>query len=246
MDILYIYNGWKDGTELRYSLRSIDKNCKGYGRVFIVGRKPDWCSDLLLHIPYEVNENLYKENDITAALFHAVENSDISNRFLVCADDYFYIRPTDLRHYPIYRKGTLPDTTVGKESMGGWKYVQSLVNTRELLTKNNLPFENYCEHAMFLGDRRLMLKYHSIFEAAKQYEFGAVYDSIMANLIVANDKKAVVVQRKDNKVGDADSLEALQQRIGDTECFSTTEGALNGNIGAILRELFPEKCRFEK
>lgn len=134
MDILYVYNGWKDSESLRYAMRSIAKNGRNVGRVYLVSdEKPEWCSKKVTHIPYINTRNLYKENDINEAIYTAVEKSDISDHFLIAGDDYFYINPTDFDHYPIYRKNA--ELPAGKDPtgrMGGWKYVQALFNSRVL------------------------------------------------------------------------------------------------------------------
>ena len=48
MDLLYVVGGGSkhNNAELRYSLRSIEKNCTGYDRVFIVGQKPEWVTNV--------------------------------------------------------------------------------------------------------------------------------------------------------------------------------------------------------
>ena len=73
MDIVYLWNHYKDGTELRYSLRALEKNGQNVSRVWLLGRKPDWASDEITEIGYDSNKNLHKENDITAAIFRAAE-----------------------------------------------------------------------------------------------------------------------------------------------------------------------------
>lgn len=247
MDFLILYNGHKDSESLRWALRTLDKNGQNVGRVFLVSdTKPAWCSDKVLHIHYKSDPKLYKEFDITAAIFHAVNNCDIADRFLIGADDYFYIEPTDFNEYPVYLKGILPETPDGHPEMGGWKYVESLANTRALLQAAGLPFNNYSGHHCFYGDRRLMAEFAGLFRASRSLRCAAVFDSLMANIIV--DKKNVLpVRRKDNKVNRATSLADLRQQIGETEhCFSTTEAALANGVRSILQELFPEPSIYEK
>lgn len=247
MDILFVYNGWKDSESLRYAMRSIAKNGRNVGRVYLVSvERPEWCSKEVTHIPYINTRNLYKENDINEAIYTAVEKSDISDHFLIAGDDYFYINPTDFDHYPIYRKNA--ELPAGKDPtgrMGGWKYVQALFNSRVLLTAAGLPCVNYSQHAMFPGDRKLMQKYRHIFDAAMMMEFGVVFDSVMANIIVKHNKKAVVVDRKDNKIERASDIGDLLQQIGETEVFSTATRAIDENMRAILNQLFPDKSKYE-
>lgn len=244
MDILYIYNGWKDSESLRYSMRSIAKFGKNVGNVFLLSELvPKWCSDKVKHIYYKSDPKLYKENDITNALFKAIENAEVPDRFLICADDYFYIRDTDFDNYPIYLKGNLPKEA--DASMGGWKYVRSLINTRALLTAAGLPTANYGGHCCFYADRPLMNEFSNIFRAAYLLEYGATFDSLMANIMV--DKLGMErTARKDNKIETATSIDDLKAKIGDTECFSTATRIMDRNIRRILAELFNEPCCYER
>lgn len=246
MDIIYIYNGYKNSESLRYAMRSIAKNGKNIGRVFLLGDKmPMWCSDEVIPIYYSSENKLYKENDITNAIFKATEHPLVKNRFLISGDDYFYIKPTDFDNYPIYLKGMLPRSVEGTQNMGGWKYVLSLINTRALLTAAGLPFGNYSGHHCFYGDKKLMNEFRNIFNAAFMLEYGAVFDSIMANIMI--DKLGIkAVPRKDNKIKNCVDYADLLQKIGDTECFSTTEDALNNGVREVLKQLFPEKSIYEK
>lgn len=246
MDIVYIFNGWKSGEELRYSMRSIERYGQNVGRVWLLGHKPDWCSDAVTEIEYTSDKSLYKENDITAAIFHAARVPELSERFLICADDYFYIEPTDFDKYPIFQKNTqLPADTIGKQKMGGINYVMSLVNTRALLMAAGLPTGNYSQHCCFPADKRLMAEFKHVFDAALLLQYGAVFDSLMANIIIDKTGEQPV-SRRDNKVNTARNLADLRHQIGETEhCFSTTEKALNYGVRQILAHLYPEKSKYE-
>jgi hypothetical protein len=43
----------------------------------------------------------------------------------------------------------------------------------------------------------------------------------------------------------AANLDDLKRQIGDTECFSTTERAMNNGLRPILQSLFPDKSKYE-
>lgn len=245
MDIVYIFNGWKSGEELRYSLRSIDMFGQNVGRVWLLGHKPEWMSDLVTEIEYTSDRQLYKENDITAAIFRAAEVPELPNRFLICADDYFYIRPTDFDNYPIYLKNaSLPRTVENKVRMGGNLYVRSMVNTRALLTAAGLPIGNYSQHACFPADKKLMAEFRHVFDAAMLLDYGALFDSLMANIIIDKTGEQPV-PRHDNKVKTARNRAELLERIGDTEVFSSADRSLDYGLREILKGYFPNKCKYE-
>lgn len=245
MDIVYIFNGWKAGEELKYSLRSIAKYGQNVGRVWLLGHKPNWLSDQVTEIEYTSDKKLYKENDITAAILRAAKVPELPNRFLICADDYFYIRPTDFDHYPIYSKGELPTQVEGNTpKMGGHLYVRALVNTRALLTAAGLPTVNYGHHACFPADKKLMAEFSHLWRAAMLLEQGAMFDSMMANVIIDKTDEQPV-PRKDNKIKTAANRAELERLIGDTEVFSSADRALDYGLRRILSAEFPDKCKYE-
>lgn len=246
MDIVYLWNHYKDGEELRYSLRALEKNGQNVSRVWLLGRKADWMSDDITEITYDSDRTLHKENDITKAIFTAAAVPELGNRFLICADDYYYIRPTDFDRYPIYLKNNELQAEVSNNpKMGGNLYQIAAVNTRALLMAAGLPYANYSEHACFPADKKLMHEFAHLFRAAYLLERGILFDSAMANIIVDKTGEQPV-RRKDNKILTAANYNDLLNQIGDTECFSTEEKFLNLGGREILRGLFPDKSVFER
>lgn len=249
MDIVYIFNGWKTGEEMRYSMRSIAKYGRNVGQVYVLGHRPQWCNPATVReIVYNSDSKLYKENDITAAIMKAAEVPELSTRFLICADDYFYIRETDFDNYPIYLKNPkLPhsfEAGGNNPRKGGINYRRSAVNTRALLTAAGLPIGNYSQHACFPADKKLMAEFAHLFRAALLLEYGALFDSLMANIII-DKTDAVVVPRKDNKIRTARDRAELLQLIGDTEVWSSSERHLDYGLLRILQTDLPEKCKYE-
>ncbi len=127
MDILYIV-----GTEsrcydfeLKCSLQALEEHGQGVDRVFVVGHCPDWLSDEVIKLPCEdLNQGsnitpLKKAQNIAKKVLYAIDNSDISEEFIVSMDDHYYVRDTDFVSYPYYVKlvrqdGLLPQEHTGK------------------------------------------------------------------------------------------------------------------------------------
>lgn len=68
----------------------------------------------------------------------------------------------------------------------------------------------------------------------------------MGNIIDQHLTKIKIVKRKDNKIKGCYGIVDLKKQIGDTECFSITDEAMNKGVRDVLNFMFSEKCKYEK
>lgn len=101
MDLVYICRAG-DNEELRYSLRSIEKNSPA-DKVWVVGYKPSWYEGPFISMP----DTSTKFNNIRNALFKVAEHPEISEDFVLMADDFFLIKP--INEWKSYDGGLLLD-----------------------------------------------------------------------------------------------------------------------------------------
>jgi len=57
-------SSWGDDNELRYSLRSLEKNLIGLNRIFVVGHKPKWLVGVT-HIPVTIQTDTTKTQTLS-------------------------------------------------------------------------------------------------------------------------------------------------------------------------------------
>ena len=86
MDYVYICRGG-DNEELRYSLRSIEKNMPK-GRVWLVGKRPIWYTGDLIY----VEDTGKKFDNIRNCIKIASEHPEISDDFVLMNDDFFVLK----------------------------------------------------------------------------------------------------------------------------------------------------------
>lgn len=79
--------------ELRYALRSLDKNCKFVRDVYICGTCPAWVDrSKVKFLPWDDRFQHAKDANIVDKLRHACEHKGIAKKILFCSDDQFQTR----------------------------------------------------------------------------------------------------------------------------------------------------------
>ena len=249
MDILYFLKkgGSKcDDFELRCSLRSIEKFGKNVGRIFIVGHCPDWLSDEVIKIPYEVDSNGKKHKNLHSQLLYAIRNSDIgindNGEFLISMDDHFYIKPTDFHNYPFYVKNKDFPEIVEEDSK--YKYYDNLlINTKHFCERYNIP-------PIYSVPHRNMHMNRYVIE-----EMGELNDLIISGsepevegfCIVQNYRHkyhyTVLTRIDDIKFLKVDEFKENYKKI---HVFSTRNFKNGSRFYILLKKLYPNKSKYEK
>jgi len=82
---------WND-NELRFCLRSLEKNFLDLGKVWIVGEKPEWCVGVhYLRMPDFFTSN--KDANLITKVMTACYQAKMPPRFVRCSDDEVFLRP---------------------------------------------------------------------------------------------------------------------------------------------------------
>lgn len=251
MDILYLIgeNCSKcNYNELRYSLRSIEKYGKNVGRVYVAGYCPDWLSDnvykVSLEEPYKHPANIVEKHlNMLYTIMHVVDNTDISDDFLVSMDDHFYIKQVDFDNYPIYAKIVAKDVQLASKKNPPNKYGDFILGTKALLQKFNLP-------TYFLTLHRNMHVYRDTVNQCRHL-LNLVLDKKLKCEPIAfmlnyrykqNPFKFVPI--KDIKIRKAEQWLRVNSQI--TEVFSTYDFETNSELDTLIGNLFPNKSKYEK
>lgn len=100
VDIVYPLSNksvWKN-NELRYSLRSLEKFAVNLGRVFVVGSKPEWLTNVV-HIPMTDSFRRNKDANIIKKVRAAIA-AGCTERFIFASDDQFLLTHADFQTLP--------------------------------------------------------------------------------------------------------------------------------------------------
>ena len=129
--------------DIKYSLRSLDKNFIGKGKVFIVGGRPNWINvNTVTHIYAEDKERNKLVNAIHKILI-ACKDRRISKDFILMNDDFLFLKETnDIKSYNI---GTIEEMKRTHRTKGGY-YYKAICDTLEILQSKNMSTISYEAH----------------------------------------------------------------------------------------------------
>ena len=244
LDQLYLLGSGSthDDMELRYSLRSLEKYCKNYGRIFVVGRKPDW----LTNVEFLPCEDCYDaaHKNMMNKITYACKETDISEDFVMQADDHFYVRPYDFSDIRLYDKGVIRKDI--QEGHAGNPYHASMSDTRFFLRHIGYPYMNSSQHCGMWYKRSLWLSMEdTILREAFDYPYGLENSSLMANAM-HQQLHIPFTYRKDCKIADFNGEQDLLNKIDGNFCFSIYDSAFQHAILPILNRWFPTPSKYEQ
>lgn len=228
IDIVYtLGNGstWND-NEIRYSLRSVQKHLSGFGRVYIVGKLPDFLTNVI-HIPVDDERKGIADTNIMRKLKIACENPNISETFLFMNDDHYLLKPFEADKFPYYYSGTISQYI---RTRGADSYGRRSMATKNSLEDRSLPTKYFDIHYPILYNKKAFLK-----DVVGQYQ-QAYPDGMILKSLYANAQRIEGVEIEDCK-----KPFPLVHKL---PCFSTFP-RVNAGTYRFLNDQFPDKSRFE-
>lgn len=137
MDVVYPVRPGEANEELRYSLRSLERNFPNVGTVWIVGHKPSWLQNVEF-IPG--NDGPSGHANVYRNILTAMQHKRVSDEVVVFNDDFFVTAP--ITHLPVMYRGTLDEhLSLPRIRVGGsqnwWR--ESLKTTKVCLQAVGIP-----------------------------------------------------------------------------------------------------------
>lgn len=225
-DVVYILKDNLTTEELRYSLRSVEKNFP-VRKVWFVGGQPKGFKPDVAIKHDQVGEN--KWSKIRASMLKVANEPDLSNEFFLFNDDFFIMKPFKGK-FVNYADQTLSWRIEDlKEQNNNWltPYTRTLVKAREELKILGHTEINFEVHTPMLFNKALV---PSVLKCS----------SPQMRSIYGNINGIPYAQREDVKVYDLETVP------DNADLISTDDNTFtNGKVGAFIRECFPEPSRFE-
>ena len=232
-DIVYFLKDTFYNEELRFSLRSVERNFP-HARVIFAGGcprgfKPD------LHIELEQSRFETKWDNVSSNIKQVCENDDISENFFLFNDDFFILKPVKNWNCNCYNGDLekLSKQIIENNNDKTSRYVLRLNDAQKALEEKGYTIKNFELHCPMLINRKKMLKILDDFGAdtpAKRSLYGNVYYAEESGRACKDHK---IVNPKDE--------------IRPNSWFVSTEDTAFriGKIGLSLRKDFNGRSRFE-
>lgn len=233
MDIVYRYRATKHGHELRLSLRSL-RNLP-HDRVWVFGEGHPWFSDRIEHVSVPQDRGTKWANSL-ANIREAVNHPEVSEDFIMMDDDFFVLRPVEIRHW---HRGTIEEYFGGREPRGN--YNKGLAVTAELMQQYGFegPYYAYNLHLPMIVNKTLMREALALADDIPAFKRPVCFHlrSWYGNYAKLGGEKI-----KDVKVSD------FHRKLDDRDFVSTTDRAFVGMtpIFLQLRALFPDPSPYEE
>jgi hypothetical protein len=214
----------RQNIELKYALRSIEKNLKGVKNIIIVGEKPSFLSDEIIHIP--LNDCGRKQLSIKRKIEAAIKDERCTETFLFSNDDIFQLKKQRIDTYPYYYSGDLP--TVREKGAR---------HTENRLKQLNKPTKQFDCHFPILYTKEGFKEAMSAFDWANE-------DHLIKSSY-ANYHEIKGTEIKDLKISTHLNYQRIKQEIEGRPCYSIGDYCDFHEMLKVWNELFPEPSKYE-
>jgi hypothetical protein len=261
MDVVIPYITSKN-EELRYALRSINRNAEFKCRIVIIGNKPDFikygknvvenCSiQEIVFVPSTRNGGFQFANcsDANIKMNSILLNNDISDNFIITYDDIYFIKKISL--LDLQKKYILQSKELKIDS--NYRKLKAL--TMNLLAKQNLPFFNFETHLpRFINKAKMKIIYNK-FKPLKNL---LLHFTLYGNFFLKNYMPIIVNKKSKIKAGfygfddefsynsNTKSVSVLKTLVKKHKFLNHNDNGLSANLQKVIHELFITKTQFEK
>ncbi|MGW3736677.1 hypothetical protein [Streptomyces sp. NPDC005148] len=215
--------------QLRYALRSWAAHLP-HGRVWIVGFKPPWLHGVR-HLPTRQTGNS-KYRNTTVAVRTACEHPEVSDRFLLCNDDFFVMRPVD--EMPVLHRGLVRDVEAYYASRVSGAYLRGMRETRDLLASmgHHDPLSYELHVPMSVHKPRMLTA----------LELGRHLD-----VLHKRTAYGALAGLGGEQIQDVKILHRAPTGYGPESPFLSTmpDSFAHGHVGQFIRRTFPEPSHYE-
>lgn len=227
-DVVYILKYDVGLGELRYSLRSIEKNLPHGDVWFVCGQPFGLIPDRTITMR---QKGILKWEKARSSMLKVCSNPHVPDKFWLFNDDFFVLKPVESEE-PFFG-GTLHDHILHIEHRYNDKhtgYTRALRYCESTLNDSDLPTFDYALHVPMLIEKEKMLA------ALESFPDCPMFRSLYGNYASIGGS-----QHDDVKIFNVSDM------IPDGADYVSTsdESFQRGKVGKQIRDMFPDMCRYE-
>lgn len=235
--VIPLGSGSKNGDlELRYCLRSIQQNVKNVGDIYIIGTRPKFLQNVIIHEVPEFAGSQYRHHNICNKLLLAASLPELSEDFLFFNDDHFIVHDYEASTFPYYYDDTLQRKGVKLNTVS--PYRKTINNTFDYLKSMGMKTLNFDVHCPMLMNKE---KIKAVFTHMNQPPYGYCLKSIYANFFDCAGTKI-----EDLKINEYLSAPLLFDTVFGRPWFSCGDKGLTTTMVGLFKNLYPSPSKYEK
>lgn len=256
MDIFYVFrHSTHVDTELRYSLRGVERHLPWAGKVWVFGDRPDFLSEdtsLISHVPHRyvtrIGEYKTPVTNFFLMLFLSSLIPELSYEYLWFCDDFILLN--DLSPEDARRNRYLQDLS-GVENRGSGLWKESLWRTYDLLERLGYTGYNFETHTpTYLTKRRVFDAYCEFRDFTTQDRwFGMLGPTSILNHAYRRERFPLVKLAEEGRHSGFHnkgfSYDEIVGRCRGKTFLNFDDEATNEDMLRFLKERFPEASKYE-
>jgi len=226
--------------ELRYTLRSIDQNLKGFCKLFIATiSPPPWLTDFIwVRIEDKYPDN--KDGNIMRKIVRACHREDLDERFIFWSDDQVIIKEKSISDIPIVKGNR---NIFIKHSDNKWN--RKLFETGKLLKDLGLPTIFYDTHVPQPMNKQKAI---DTFQGLSRTH-PAIINTWHFNMVIYPEVPIMNMDEVKITCEMAYPKDAIKRIIAENPnkfWLGYNDVGWNGGVKQFMKEAFPNQSRFEK
>ena len=227
LDIVYILKEDMDTAELRYSLRSVEKNFPHRFVWFVGGQPKGFSPDRAIR---HKQTGATKWDMIKSSMWKAVENEEVSDDFFLFNDDFFVMKPVKGQFKNFVDMPLAERIDELRRNVHPWlnPYGRTLYKAEQELMSLGCPTMNYDVHMPMLFNKEL---FKTSVNKCSSPQMRSVYGNL---------NSIPYVIHPDVKVYDLETVPEGADYISTSEDIFQT-----GRVGAYIRDQFPQPSKYE-
>jgi hypothetical protein len=233
MDVLIplnIQTSW-EYNEVKYCIRSLEKNLLDLDNIFIIGFLPNFLNKKIHYIPFDDPFKHNKDANIIRKVIKGI-SCGISENFIRISDDQLLLKPIYSKDIKPLYKFDLKEYNFTKVN----KWRNRLKNTRDILIKEGKTTFNYDSHIPVVYNGKFFKDIYSKYNWAVEGE-GYTINSLYFNNINCENIKMI-----DEKIAFETSIE---KEIENEIYLGYNNKGLTDKLKLIIENLFPDKSKYE-
>jgi hypothetical protein len=232
--------------ELKYALRSIERNYVGDFQIVIIGDRPDWLSDKarFIDVPYTGSS---PRIDVMHKILAAINDENITDEFFWTNDDIYFVNKVTYADLCIVK--AMPNDLRSRVDNIAFKtiYTNDLKATCDVLMANHLPTVNYSTHLPYRFEKQKLSALIDRFDLRSnpflpEQLYYNVYHADQLPYYTSLDPRnnlLFCIQRPNP------DWNAVQTQLRSKKWMNNSEQGMSPAFQQLLSDLFPDKSSFE-